>query len=189
MELCKGIFKRMPRIQTERLLLRKIKMIDAQDMYDYASRPEVTRYLLWYEHPDLSYTKRYIAYVDTQYRAGKFYDFAIIERESKRMIGTCGFARLDSEKNTGEIGYVLHPSFWGRGYATEAVQAIIRFGFEKLGLCRIEGRYMANNLASRRVMEKCGMQLEGVYPDLMVIKGRPEAVGICAILADKRTRE
>ncbi len=187
MELYKRIFKRTNKIETERLLLRKIKIIDAQDMYDYASRPEVTRYLLWYEHPDLAFTKRYIAYLDTQYRAGEFYDFAIIDRESKKMIGTCGFTRLDGEKNAGEIGYVLHPSFWGKGYATEAVEAIIRFGFEKLGLRRIEGRYMANNTASRRVMEKCGMRLEGVYPDLMVIKGRPEAVGICALLADERT--
>ena len=189
MELYKRIFRRMPKIQTERLLLRRIKMADAHDMYDYASRPEVTRYLLWYEHPDLSYTKRYIAYVDTQYRAGEFYDFAIIERESKKMIGTCGFTRLDGENSTGEVGYVLHPSFWGKGYATEAVEAIIRFGFEKLGLHRIEGRYMENNVASRRVMEKCGMRLEGVYHDFMVIKGRPEAVGVCAIFAREKAGE
>lgn len=186
MEHCKHIFKRTSKIETERLLLRKIKMADAQDMYDYASRSEVTRYLLWYEHPDLGFTKRYIAYLDTQYRAGKFYDFAIIERESKKMIGTCGFTRLDEEKKMGEIGYVLHPSFWGRGYATEAVTAIIRFGFEKMGLCRIEGRYMANNTASCRVMEKCGMKLEGVYADFMVIKGRPEAIGVCTIYADEK---
>ena len=189
MDFCKRVFKRTKKIETKRLLLRKIKITDAQDMYDYASRPEVTRYLLWSEHSDIAFTKRYIAYLDAQYRAGEFYDFAIIDRESKKMIGTCGFTRLDGDKNEGEIGYVLHPSFWGQGYATEAVAAIIRFGFEKLRLHRIEGRYMANNTPSRRVMEKCGMQLEGVYPNLMVIKGRPEAVGICAVLSDEQTGE
>lgn len=176
------IFTRMPRITTKRLLFRKIDIRDATDMYEYARLPEVTRFLTWQEHTDPEHTKRYIAYLQTRYRAGEFYDFALICRENNKMIGTCGFTRLELDNDVGEVGYVLHPAYWGQGYATEAVRTILRFGFEQLGLHRIEARYMKDNLASRRVMEKCGMVFEGIHRDMLRIKGRFEDIGICACI-------
>lgn len=176
------IFTHMPQITTERLLLRKIVIQDAEDMFSYAKLSEVTRYLTWYEHPDLLYTKRYITFLQRKYHAGEFYDFAVVHRADRKMIGTCGFARLDATNSTGEVGYVFNPVYWQQGLATEAVQAMIRFGFETLGLHRIEARFMIHNLASRRVMEKCGMTFEGIHRGLMQIKGKAEDIGICACI-------
>ena len=168
-------------LSTERLLLRKMEPRDAEDMFDYASRPEVTRFLLWREHPDLLYTRRYISYVIDRYRAGDFFDYAVVHRNSGRMIGTCGFARLDMKNRTGEIGYVINPRYCGRGYATEAARAVIAMGFSELELLRIEARYMENNLASARVMQKCGMTFEGILHSAMRIKDKQENIGIYAI--------
>ena len=176
------IFSHIPQLETERLILRRMLVSDAEDMFDYAHRSDVTRHLTWDPHPDIQYTREYLAYISAHYAAGDFFDWAVVERASGRMIGTCGFTRFHCEADCAEIGYVLHPSFWGRGIATEAVREVIRFGFQRLEVNRIEAKFMEGNEASRRVMEKNGMTFEGMLRQSMYIKGDYRNVGICSIL-------
>jgi len=176
------IFKDPPVIETQRLILRRMLKRDYKDMYEYACQHAVTEYLLWDVHPAESYTQRYLSYIQTRYRAGDFYDWAVIWKRTDKMIGTCGFTRFNTEANSAEVGYVLNPAFWGIGVAPEAVKAVMRFGFSELNLHRIEARYMAKNQRSRRVMEKVGMEFEGIARDSMFVKGRYVSVGTCAIL-------
>ncbi len=176
------IFSHMPKLQTDRLLLRPMRVSDAADMYDYAQNPKVTEYLLWKPHPGIHYTRSYLEYLEGRYRTGSFYDWGIILKESNKMIGTCGFAHIDTVHNVGEIGYVLHPDHWGQGIAVEAAVAVLHFGFQTLGLHRIEARYMVGNDASRKVMEKLGMRFEGVRREAMFIKGSYRDIGTCALL-------
>ena len=179
----------LPVLETPRLILRQMERSDAMDMYEYARLQETSRYLLWSPHPSPEYTRAYLSMIGRFYRKGQFFDWAVVDKNSGRMIGTCGFAKLDQKHQIGEIGYVLNPSYHGRGYATEAASAVIRYGFEVLGLNRIEGRYMVENIASRRVMEHCGLVFEGVLRESMMIKGRFRDIGMCALLAsDYRTR-
>ena len=180
-----SIFSHMPPLETERLLLRALRVSDAADMYDYARRPEVTRYLLWRPHPDVKYTKRYLEYLATRYRLGMFYDWALIHKADKRMIGTCGFVRFDCPHNSAEIGYVLHPDYHGQGLMPEAVRAVMDFGFSTLELHRIEARYMVGNAPSLRLMEKMGMTFEGVKRQSMLVKGSYRDIGSCAILKNE----
>ena len=154
------IFSNMPNLCTERLVLRKMCVSDTEDMFDYARRENLTKYLLWSPHNTSGYTRDYLKYIETRYKAGDFYDWAVIERSSGRMIGTCGFTRIDTQNDTGEIGYVLNPDFHGKGYGTEAAQEVIRFGFDTIGLHRIEAKFMQGNDASLHVMEKIGMSFE-----------------------------
>lgn len=179
------IFRDPPYIETERLLLRKMQKKDAADMYEYACRHDVTRYLLWEPHESENYTYKYLAYIQSRYRAGDFFDWALTIKDGGKMIGTCGFTRLNIESNSGEIGYVLNPVFWGYGLAPEAVNAVLRYGFCELRLHRIEARYMVGNDRSRRVMEKVGMQFEGVSRDSMHVKGKYVSIGTCAILRNE----
>ena len=174
----------LPRLETERLILRPMETGDAADMFDYAKRIDTTRYLLWHPHPSVEYTRSYLAMIGRFYRKGQFFDWAIVEKASGRMIGTCGFTRLAEQHHLGEVGYVLNPDYHGRGYATEAVGAVIAFGFEKLELHRIEGRYMVENSPSRRVMERCGLTCEGVWRGSMLVKGRYRDIGVCALLRE-----
>lgn len=175
-------FGHIPQLTTERLILRKMLPSDAADMYEYASMPSVTRFLTWTPHPSIEHTKRYLTYLQTRYQTGEFYDFAIVCRENNKMIGTCGFVRFDTANDSAEVGYVLNPSYHNHGYATEALRAVMDFGFSKLGLHRIEARFMKDNHPSRRVMERCGMQFEGIFHHLLFLKGRYEDIGICAAI-------
>ena len=176
------IFSRIPELRTERLILRKMRVGDEEDMYAYARKSEVTRYLLWSPHPDIYYTRDYLHYLATRYAAGSFYDWAIVLKSSGRMIGTCGFTAFDCSHDAAEIGYVLNPDYRGQGIAPEAVRAVMAFGFDKLALHRIEARFIEGNEASLRVMEKVGMRFEGYRREAMLIKGVYRTIGYSSIL-------
>ncbi len=180
-----GVFSNMPTLKGSRITLRRMHPIDAEDMYSYACRADVTEYLLWSEHPSVGYTADYLRYLQNRYSLGDFYDWAIIDAESRRMIGTCGFTKIDLQNNSGEIGYVLNPDFWGRGLATEAAACVLEFGFERLGLHRIEARFMEGNVRSLTLMKRLGMSFEGYLEDAVFAKGSYRTVGVCAITEEK----
>lgn len=183
------IFSHMPRLETERLLLRPIRVSDAEDMFAYARDPEVTRYLLWHPHPNIEHTRSYLEYLAGRYRLGMHYEWGVILKEESRMIGTCGFVSIDCTHRKAEIGYVLNPQYRGLGLMPEAVQRVLAFGFDMLSLHRIEARYMVGNNASRHVMEKVGMHFEGVQREAMLVKGAYRDIGMCAILSPEYRRE
>lgn len=182
------IFTNIPPLETERLILRKMSLADADDVYEYSRDPRVSQYLLWYPHDCDKTTKRYLKYIEKRYRAGTFYDWAIVYKENNKMIGTCGFTCLDTENNRGEVGYVVNNRYWGMGIATEALSAVLKFGFETLDLYRIEAKYMITNSASARVMEKSNMKFEGVSRSGIYAKGRYIDVGTYSILRDEYFR-
>lgn len=180
-----NLFSHIPVLETEHLILRGMKVSDAADMYAYAKLPAVSEYLLWSPHEDIRHTTDYLTYVSRRYRTGDFFDWAIVDKQSGHMIGTCGFTSFRFESDVGEIGYVLNPAYQGRGLATEAVRRIMRFGFEELQLHRIEARFMEGNVRSLRMMERVGMRLEGYARESMKVKGRWRTIGTCAILASE----
>lgn len=171
-------------IETPRLILRRMRTGDRDDMYDYAKRKEVTKYLLWKEHKTRDHTARYLNYVVSLYKTGEFFDFAVEYRENGKMIGTCGFASVDPKNDCVEIGYVLSPDYHGMGLATEALEATLRFAFCDVCVNRAEARYMVENTASRRVMEKCQMTFEGIYRKKLFVKDKYRDIGVCAILSE-----
>ena len=178
-----SIFTRIPTLETDRLTMRKILPSDCADMYDYSYRPETSRYLLWSPHANPRYTKKYLSFIQSAYRNETFYDFALVDKNSGKMIGTCGFTSFDLQNNSAEIGYVLHPDFWGKGLAREAVMRLMAFGFAELRLHRMTAKIMTENTASKRVAEKCGMRHEATYVESMLIKGAYETIDEYAILA------
>lgn len=176
-------FIKPEKLRTSRLLLRPMKVKDTDDMFEYASRSDVTEFLLWAPHDDRSFTKRYLKNVEAAYRRGQFYDWAVELVSENKMIGTCGIADFDLPNSTAEIGYVLNPDYHNRGYATEAVMEVIAYCFNTLNINRVEARYMVGNDASRRVMEKCKMKFEGIKRDGLFVKDGYRDIGTCAILA------
>ena len=177
------IFKRIPTLTTERLQLRKIELRDIKHIYEYAKDPAVSEYLLWSPHPDIDFTREYVKYVRYLYRHARFYDWAIMYK--RKMIGTVGFTSFDLEKNSAEIGYVLNRNVWGKGIATEAVNKIVRFGFQVLGLNRIEARFMPGNLRSKAVLIKCKFSYEGLKRDAIEVEGRKIDVELFSMTRDE----
>lgn len=181
-DLIYRLFSRIPPLETERLTLRAMRVADASDMYAYACRADVTEYLTWEPHQSLEETRAYLTEVGRRYRTGDFYDWALIHRANDKMIGTCGYTSFNYSADGGEVGYVLNPDYQGQGLATEALRAVMRFGFEELSLHRIEAHFIEGNDRSRRLMERVGMQFEGYARESMRIKGRYRTIGTCAIL-------
>ena len=109
--LIKKYFRHVPTFETENLILRKIKVSDYTDMFEYSSLDSVTEYLTWNSHRNEEYTKRYLKLVQDQYYDGEFYDWAVVLKNENKMIGTCGFTSFDIENNAGEVGYVINPNY------------------------------------------------------------------------------
>lgn len=184
-----SIFSKLPTLTTDRMIMRKMLVSDYKDMFDYSSRPETSRYLLWTPHDSPKFSKRYLSYLQGQYRDENFYDFALEDKATKKMIGTCGFTSFDLENNAAEVGYVLHPDFWGKGLAAEALQRLMRFGFTELRLHRLVAKIIDENEASKRVAEKCGFRHESTHKNSMMIKGEYRTICEYAILVSEYLAE
>jgi ribosomal-protein-alanine N-acetyltransferase len=162
----------LPTIETERLLLRKITLNDANDMFEYASDPEVSEYTTWSTHESIEDSKFFLKTLVKMYKRRELVDWGIVHKAEKKFIGTCGFVEWRMTHSRAEIGYALSRKYWGEGYMSEAVSAVIDFGFREMQLNKIQARCEVNNIASARVMEKVGMQLEGILRQQLFVKGR-----------------
>ncbi len=160
------------RLVTDRLLLRGFEESDFAAVHRYASDLEVVRYMDFgpnSEEDTWSFIQRALASQQAEPR--KRFGLAVVLKSEGRLIGTCGIYVSASKDHEAEIGYVLARDFWGRGYGTEAVGALISFGFEQLGLHRIVSTCRPENVASSRVMEKSGMRREGYLREARWQKG------------------
>lgn len=164
------IFKNIPVIETERLRLRKIVSSDLENVYEYASRPLVSEYLLWQPHSSIEYTKNYLSTIKKEYAKKQFYDWAVALKDSDKMIGTCGFTTIHYEENRADVGYVLSDLYWKNGYATEALKEVLKFAFLILNLDSVSARIMMDNKASIHVAEKCKFVLDHTKTERMWIK-------------------
>ncbi len=155
-------FSSLPVLETDRLILRPLRMRDAKDIYAYASDPEVSRYVLWDPHRSVNDSRSFVRYVRTLYRQGLPASWGVELRETGRIIGTVGFMWYSEVNRSAEAGYSFSREYWNRGLATEALRAVIRSSFGALPLNRLEAQHDIRNPASGRVMEKCGLKKEGV---------------------------
>ncbi len=180
------IFSRLPVLTSERLTLRCARMTDASDLYEYSRDAVVARHVLWDAHTSMHQTRMYIRYLIRQYRSGQPGTFVIVHTQSQKVIGTIGFMWMQNDHRSAEVGYSLNRSYWNHGYMTEALRMMIDFGFEELGLNRIEAQHECDNPASGQVMLKAGMQKEGVLRQRLFNKGRYVDVALYAILKKDR---
>ncbi len=149
----------IPNIELDDIYLRAIEYDDYNDMFDYGKNDDVTKLLTWDSFDTVDEAKMAITHVFLTRPDNNVPNaYAIIDKATDKMIGTCDYHRVDWGKEVGEIGYVLNQDFWGRGYMTQATKALIDFGFEYLGLKTIEIGHAEKNIGSRRVIEKCGFR-------------------------------
>lgn len=155
-------------METERLLLRTFTLEDAPLIYELNLDPEVIRYTL---DPikDIDHARQVLEQVILpQYALYDHGRWAVHTKSDTKFIGWCGL-KARSERNEIDLGYRFIKTTWGRGYATEAAWACIKYGFERLKLRRIVGRAMPENIGSLKVLEKCGM----VYIGEELVDGHP----------------
>jgi ribosomal-protein-alanine N-acetyltransferase len=164
---------RQMELVTERLILREFIESDWPAVLAYQSDPRYLRYYEWTERtPEAAraFVQMFVAHQREQPRT-KF-QLAVTLKSDGQLIGNCGIRMASIDAHEGDIGYELAPCHWGRGYATEAARAMVRFGFTGLGLHRIWAECNADNTASAHVLEKLGMRCEGRLRDKAYYKGR-----------------
>ena len=141
-------------LYTKRLLLRPFTEEDAEDLYAYARDPRVGPAAGWTPHRSVEESREIIRTVFSEPGV-----FAVVEKESGKVIGSAGFTGRHRKELPGpddQIGYSLSPAWWGRGLIPEAVEELLRYGFEDLGLWTIWCDHYDGNQKSKRVIRKCG---------------------------------
>ena len=150
-------------IETDRLILRRFEQSDAQAMFgNWASDDEVTKYLVWPTHGNVSVTEQIVEEWVSRYSEKEFYQWAIVLKDNgPEPIGGISVVNWKNGEIP-EIGYCMGRRWWHRGIMTEALGAVIDFLFDRVGVQRIIARHDVNNPHSGGVMRKCGMKFEGI---------------------------
>ena len=148
------------RIETDRLVLRIPALTDAQNLFDsYTHDPEVTRYVMWRPHMSVDQTLEFLKGCIAAWESEQRFPYVFMLKETDNPIGMVDFHINGS---TVGIGYVIARAFWGMGFTPEAVHAIVEWALNQPSIFRVCADCDVENIASVRVMEKVGMQREGV---------------------------
>ncbi len=156
-----------PILETDRLRLRQMTDADVDDVFSIFGDAETCRYLIDQDCKPYSTAveakANVIDWSNSWFAEKKGLRWALTLKDEDRLIGTAGFNYWNQKDRRAEIGYDLNRSLWGRGLMTEAVAAMLRFGFHRMNLHRIEATVTGGNIGSVTVLEKCGFTLEGVW--------------------------
>lgn len=169
----KSLFTPFPVLNTPRLCLRALRPSDLADLYAYASDPEIDRYTPWARYTSLAEARADLDNYLLEYERDGFGAWGIEHRADQRLIGITNFSPPHPHHRVTELGYTIARPYWGQGYATEATQALVKFGFEQLQVVRIEAVCLPENRASGRVLQKIGMRYEGLLHNYQIWRGQP----------------
>ena len=170
-------------VKTPRLRLRPLTLEDATTVQQLAGRREIAAMTRTIPHPySLAQAQEWLTKAIALNSEGKAATFGLVLECTGRLIGAIGLASIDADHRCAEMGFWVGVDWWGQGYATEATRALLRHGFEALGLNRIYAHHMTKNPASGRVLEKIGMKREGLLRQAMRKWDNFEDVVLYAIL-------
>lgn len=164
-------------LKTERLTLRAFRVSDAEEMFaNWANDPEVTKYLTWQPHGDVSVTRQLLALWEEEAKKPETYNWAMVHEGE--LIGNVSILNVNDFQEKGTLGYCMAKKRWGKGLMSEAVKEVLRFCFEEVGFARVSGEYAAPNIGSGRVQEKCGLSYEGTRRKFFRLPSTGERVDI-----------
>jgi ribosomal-protein-alanine N-acetyltransferase len=158
-----SFFDPFPLLSTPRLRLRCLELDDAEIMFENLNTPEAVRFGGKAPPATVAATREKIEKVLATVRAGEGISWALTDIQTGAYLGGAGLWRWDKPNFRAEVGYEISSRVWGRGLMTEAVRAIIAFGFQRMDLHSIEAKVHPENTASIRVLEKLGFQREALF--------------------------
>ncbi|MDM5155320.1 GNAT family protein [Bacillus sp. DX1.1] len=162
---------KFPVLETERLQLRELTLLDAETMFHYFAKESVIRYFGMDSFQDVDQVKNTIQHFRKRYEEGSVFRWGIELKGTNQLIGTCGFHLINQNHKRAEIGYELDDTYWEKGYATEALQAMLAYGFETLQFIRIAAVVYTENEASHKLLKKAGFTEEGLFRKYMIQNG------------------
>lgn len=151
------------RLETERLILRRFTIEDAEYMFNnWGSDDEVTKYLTWPTHKSIEDSKSFINMCLDNYDELSFYNWAIELKETHELIGNISIVNVLENTDSAEFGWVIGRKYWGNGYAPEACNKVIEVLFDEVGVKCVFAIHDVNNPNSGKAMQKLGMKFEGI---------------------------
>jgi [ribosomal protein S5]-alanine N-acetyltransferase len=169
------------KIVTERLLLQRLRYEDAEEIfYSYASKPEATRFVSWPTHRSIDDTRNYLASTIPAWGRGIEFSYAVRLKSSARLVGSIGVVNMDTYL---QFGYIFSPTQWRKGFATEACRAVLRELLNMPTAMAISTFVDVNNISSIRVLEKCGLRREGVFPNWFQFPNQNNASRDCILFS------
>lgn len=151
------IHKGTKRLETERLILRRFELEDAEMMFtNWANDPEVTRFLSWEPHGSLEVTKALLKSWVDEYEKLNHYNWAIVYDGD--LVGSISLVAIDEEVAGAEVGYCMSRRYWGRGIMAEALSAVLAYCFDELAFKEMYAKHHVDNPNSGKVMKKAGMK-------------------------------
>lgn len=154
------------------IYFKSLSINDAQEIHNFASNVDVSRFIGWRLMHTLDETRGFIEEMIKREAAGIYLYASIVLKSTQQIIGTAMIFNFDQEARHAEIGYVFHKDYWGQGYGTESVILMERFAFETLKLHKLHAHVVDANIGSIRVLEKNGFELEGRFKDYFYIEGK-----------------
>jgi len=180
------VFGSLPTFETNRLKIRLFKIEDIHDLFEYCSDSKVTKYLSFETYTDISEAEDRIKYCLEGYKnIDKPIVWGIEYKENGKLIGSIDFITWNENHKEAEVGYILNQNYWNKGIMTEALSAVIKFGFEKMNLNRITICCDERNIASARVIEKNGLKYEGTLREKLFIKDEFVSIKCYSILKNE----
>jgi ribosomal-protein-alanine N-acetyltransferase len=171
-----------PLLRTARLTLGPLESRDAEALITLAGAFEIADTTATIPHPYTPDDARIFLALDAAERvSGGAVRFAV-RPDGEALAGIVSLHQIDRDRLRAELGYWIGVPWWGKGYATEAARAVVRYGFDELGLHKIHAHYMTRNPASGKVLERIGMRQEGLLRDEVRKWGRFEDVVVCGVL-------
>lgn len=164
-------------MQTERLIFRNVTLNNLEDIYEFCSDKEVSKYVTWETHKNLLETEEVINKIFIPNK----YVFSIVEKKSEKCIGIFEL-RPEIKNNAVSFGYLLNRNFWNKGFMSETLRFMLEYSFNILKVNRVYACHIKENIASGRVMEKCGLKKEGEFEEAEFLKGRYITIIYRAIL-------
>jgi RimJ/RimL family protein N-acetyltransferase len=164
----------LPTLPAVRLSLRWLTGSDVDALYTVFSDPEVMRYWSWLPWTERGQAVELLESIEEGFRNQTLFQCGIARREDDRVIGTCSLYNFDLGNRRAEIGYILGRAYWGKGYATEALTALIEYVFQTFSLHRIEADVDPRNAASIRLLERLGFQREGYLRERWLVGGETQ---------------
>jgi ribosomal-protein-alanine N-acetyltransferase len=176
-------FNPFPDLSTERLILRKLNDNDAEQIFELRSDKEVMKHIGKYPMTSIDEAKAFIKLITDLLEGNSGITWAMALKESPdKLIGTIGLWRLIKEHYRAEIGYMLHPAYWRKGFTKEAILKVSLFGFNELKLHSIEGHINPRNAASAKTLESTGFVREAYFKEDFFFNGKFEDSAIYSLL-------
>ncbi len=181
-------FNPFPILESERLVLRKIILTDAPELFELRTGEKTMEFIDKDKIASVQVAQDMIQNMDFQMQNNAAIMWGITFPGSAQIIGSIGFWRIIKEHYRAEIGYMLNPEYWNKGYVSEAMNSVINYGFNKMKLHTIEANINPHNLASRRVLEKQGFQQEGYYRENYYFNGKFLDTTVFSLLKSNRVK-